>query len=103
LPSAPSDCCQTYGFKTVLTRRDDTFVSLLDRADMANKYERSLFVSLHFNKSESSAATGIETYYASQKVLPNRSGLGRASSPSLRITRRRIPARISRDTSKPPW
>ena len=61
---------QTYGFKTVLTRRDDTFVSLLDRAEFANKYERSLFVSLHFNKSEASAATGIETYYASQKVLP---------------------------------
>jgi N-acetylmuramoyl-L-alanine amidase len=61
---------QTYGFKTVLTRRDDTFLSLIDRAEMANKYERSLFVSLHFNKSESSAATGIETYYASQKVLP---------------------------------
>ena len=61
---------QTYGFKTVLTRRDDTFVSLLDRAEFANKYERSLFVSLHFNKSEAPAATGIETYYASQKVLP---------------------------------
>jgi N-acetylmuramoyl-L-alanine amidase len=61
---------QTYGFKTLMTRKDDTFVSLTDRAEMANKYERSLFVSLHFNKSESPAATGIETYYASQKVLP---------------------------------
>ena len=61
---------QTYGFRTVLTRRDDSFVSLLDRAEMANKYDRSIFVSLHFNKSEAPSASGIETYYASEKVLP---------------------------------
>jgi N-acetylmuramoyl-L-alanine amidase len=61
---------QTYGFKTVLTRRDDSFMSLMDRAEIANKYDRAIFVSLHFNQSQSSAAAGIETYYASQKVLP---------------------------------
>jgi N-acetylmuramoyl-L-alanine amidase len=61
---------QTYGFKTVMTRRDDSFVSLIDRAEVANKYDRSIFVSLHFNKSDAPSASGIETYYASQKVLP---------------------------------
>ena len=59
---------QTYGFKTRMTRRDDTFLSLSERAEISNSNERALFVSLHFNNSPSSTASGIETYYASEKV-----------------------------------
>ena len=58
------------GFRTFLTRKDDTFVSLPDRAEKANKFDHSLFVSIHFNNSVSSSASGLETFYASQKVAP---------------------------------
>lgn len=49
------------GLKVVLTRKDDTFISLGGRVEIANKIPKSIYVSLHFN-SGGSAATGIETY-----------------------------------------
>lgn len=61
---------QTFGFKTVMTRRNDIYIALPDRADMANQVDHSLFVSLHFNNSSNTSASGIETYFASQKVPP---------------------------------
>lgn len=61
---------QELGFKTVMTRRSDTYVSLPERAEVANRVEYSLFVSLHCNKSPSTTAAGVETYFASEKVAP---------------------------------
>lgn len=61
---------QSHGFKTVMTRRSDVFLSLAERAALANQVEFSVFVSLHCNNSPSSAAAGIETYFASEKVAP---------------------------------
>ena len=37
---------RVFGFPTVLTRNDDTFVSLPDRAAIGNRIDDSLFVSL---------------------------------------------------------
>jgi N-acetylmuramoyl-L-alanine amidase len=61
---------KTVGFPTVLTRRDDTYVSLAERAAVANKIENAVFISIHFNHSRNSAATGVETFYATEKVAP---------------------------------
>ncbi|MEK4195560.1 N-acetylmuramoyl-L-alanine amidase [Paenibacillus sp. FSL L8-0493] len=47
----------------VLTRSDDTFLELKDRAAMANNLKADLFISVHANSSASSAASGTETYY----------------------------------------
>jgi N-acetylmuramoyl-L-alanine amidase len=52
------------GLVVALTRGDDSYVSLLDRATMANNQPESVFVSIHFDEGGRSAATGIETYYA---------------------------------------
>ncbi len=49
------------GLKVVMTRRDDTFISLSGRVAYANKIPNSIYVSLHFN-SGGSSATGIETF-----------------------------------------
>ncbi len=57
-------------FPVVLTRRDDVYVSLADRAQIANKIDNAMFVSIHFNQSSESSAMGAETYYADQKVMP---------------------------------
>jgi N-acetylmuramoyl-L-alanine amidase len=59
-----------FDFPTVLTRRDDTFVSLAERAAIANKIDNDIFVSIHFNHAASSVSTGVETFYASEKVAP---------------------------------
>ena len=49
------------GLKVVMTRSNDTFISLGGRVVFANKYPNSIYVSLHFN-SGGSAATGNETF-----------------------------------------
>lgn len=59
-----------FNFPTVLTRRDDTFISLAERAAIANRLENAIFVSIHFNHSAASSSTGVETFYASEKVAP---------------------------------
>lgn len=55
------------GFVTLLTRSDDSFVSLQDRASIANNQPDSVFVSIHFDEAGRAAATGIETYYATHR------------------------------------
>lgn len=53
------------GYKAVLTRDKDIFLSLDERGAIANKYNADIFVSLHTNSHEDSRLTGIETYYLS--------------------------------------
>ncbi len=49
--------------EVLLTRSDDTFVSLEDRARFANSVEADLFLSVHANASPNKTGWGIETYY----------------------------------------
>jgi N-acetylmuramoyl-L-alanine amidase len=58
------------GFDTVLTRKDDTYMSLQNRADIGNQYDNTLFLSLHFNQDRTSTASGVETFYETEKVVP---------------------------------
>jgi N-acetylmuramoyl-L-alanine amidase len=57
------------GIKVVLTRDDDTFVSLTGRTNIANQYagRDAVFVSIHFNAGRREGAYGIETYYNNQR------------------------------------
>lgn len=52
------------GIQVVLTRRDDRFVPLEERAKIANRYRDALFVSVHFNAHRDTTVKGIETFYA---------------------------------------
>ncbi|AKQ44651.1 N-acetylmuramoyl-L-alanine amidase [Rufibacter radiotolerans] len=47
--------------KVIFTRKNDTFVELIDRAGIANKNHADLFVSIHCNSGPSNAF-GTETY-----------------------------------------
>lgn len=50
------------GFRVVMTRRDDHYLTLQDRVNLANAIkENAVFISIHFN-SGGSAARGIETF-----------------------------------------
>src|SRR5690606_21544077 len=55
------------GLRVVMTRRTDTFVSLDARANTANRYARSVFVSIHFNANRTTSIHGMEGYYRSSK------------------------------------
>jgi len=59
---------------TVLTRRDDLYVSLPERVEIANQLADTnsniIFVSIHFNQSGAESVDGIETYYADRKIAP---------------------------------
>lgn len=52
------------GINVILTREDDTFVELEDRAAIANDAKADYFISIHRNTLESGHANGIEIYYA---------------------------------------
>jgi N-acetylmuramoyl-L-alanine amidase len=51
------------GFRTVMTRKGDYFVTLGDRCAIANRNSKAVFVSIHFNGAPNRDASGIETYY----------------------------------------
>jgi N-acetylmuramoyl-L-alanine amidase len=57
------------GFKVILTRGHDTFLTLQERVDVAKQYNADLFVSIHSNSSESSYLKGVEVYYLSPARL----------------------------------
>jgi len=51
------------GFRTVMTRRDDTFIPLDTRARISNAHRDSIFVAIHFNDTRRSSVHGSETYH----------------------------------------
>ena len=53
---------QARGFTTKLTRRDDIFLTLGQRVEIANREKNAIFISMHFNSSGAQTANGIETY-----------------------------------------
>ncbi|HEY4272128.1 MAG TPA: N-acetylmuramoyl-L-alanine amidase [Candidatus Udaeobacter sp.] len=58
------------GYRVVMTRNSDVFVSLGTRAAIANSYRNAVFVCIHFNATGRSGASGIETYFYSRDSLP---------------------------------
>ncbi len=53
------------GYRTVMIRRNDTFVSLSQRARIANRYPKAIFISVHYNSTWKKHVEGIETFYHS--------------------------------------
>jgi N-acetylmuramoyl-L-alanine amidase len=56
--------------KVVMTRDDDTFVSLPRRTAVANRYagKDAVFISIHYNAGLRERAYGIETYYNNRRA-----------------------------------
>jgi len=51
------------GYRTVMTRRSDYFVSLPQRVNIANSHKDAIFVSVHFNYTWKQHVSGVETFY----------------------------------------
>jgi N-acetylmuramoyl-L-alanine amidase len=56
------------GFRTVMTRSSDSFVTLDRRVEIANRQRRAIFISIHFNSAKRRGANGIETFYGSARA-----------------------------------
>lgn len=51
------------GIRAVLTRADDTYLTLPERNDVAEKKKGDIFVSIHMNSAPSATARGAEIYF----------------------------------------
>jgi N-acetylmuramoyl-L-alanine amidase/GAF domain-containing protein len=51
------------GAEVIYTRKDDNYLALEKRAEIANLAQAGLFVSVHANYSDYPSARGVETYY----------------------------------------
>jgi len=60
------------GVTTTLTRRDDKFVELKNRINIANRKQADLFVSIHANSSKSGNGGGFEIFDRDPRATPSR-------------------------------
>lgn len=51
------------GYKTIVTRRSDYFISLPQRVAIANRQSNAIFVSVHYNYTWKQDVSGLETFY----------------------------------------
>ena len=55
------------GYKVVMTRTDDTAISLINRTKLANKAKGDLLISIHQNSFRDASVHGIEVFYTPGK------------------------------------
>lgn len=53
------------GFRTVMTRRSDYFISLPERVRITKQHRNAIFVSVHYNYTWKKHVSGLETFYHS--------------------------------------
>jgi N-acetylmuramoyl-L-alanine amidase len=58
------------GLRVVMTRSDDTFVTLGQRVRIANAEPDAIFISVHFNAALRREARGVETFFGSVTGAP---------------------------------
>ncbi len=56
---------KSMGFRTVMTRRSDYFITLPQRVAIGNSYKNAIFVCIHYNYTWKQDVNGTETYYYS--------------------------------------
>ena len=59
------------GHKVILTRSTDTYLTLSQRAQIANRNKADIFISLHNNSATGTTATGFETFIFNGNVSNN--------------------------------
>src|SRR5690606_19432695 len=72
---------QARGFKTVMTRSEDIFLTLGQRVEIANRHKNAIFISIHYNSSGAAASNGIETYALAPQGTRSTNGGNPWSSP----------------------
>lgn len=70
--------------KVIYTRKTDVFIDLVERANIANRADANIFVSIHCNANKNTAADGSETYVMG--MTKNASNLEAAKKENAVIT-----------------
>jgi len=84
---------QDYDYEVLLTRTDDTFIPLEERARLANKHNADLFISLHCNASLSSKLKGFEVYFLSEEASdPHADAVARLENAPLALEGKQVPS-----------
>lgn len=73
------------GIQVLMTRKEDRFISLSQRAVFANQCQADLFVSVHANASRARAAAGYEAYYLSEATDDAARAFAAAENASLEL------------------
>lgn len=71
------------GANPILTRSTDEFIDLVPRADLANRNNADLFLSVHANSASAAAAKGIEVYSYINATSPEGSKLAKSVQKNL--------------------
>ena len=58
------------GYRVVMTRKGDYFITLPSRVAISNRRRGAIFVSIHYNWARNSGASGTETFYYNAKSYP---------------------------------
>lgn len=74
---------QRDGFRVVMTREKDRFISLSGRSEIANREGADLFISVHANASRRRSISGYEVYYLSEATDDHARSLEAAENISL--------------------
>ena len=90
------------GIRVVYTRKNDTFISLPKRCEIANRAKADLFVSVHINASRSKSLSGFECYYLSNATDDNARALEAFENSSLSMNEK-ASAERSRQLDKTLW
>jgi len=65
------------GYKVIMTRENDAFISLARRIEIAKQSDAAIFVSIHFNSSPSTLASGMEIFFYDSTTEKKRSLLSK--------------------------
>ena len=79
------------GVDVVLTRGDDVFVPLEERAEIANRAGADLFLSIHANASSEATARGFETYFLNFATNPEAEAIAARENAASARTMRNLP------------
>jgi N-acetylmuramoyl-L-alanine amidase len=83
------------GYRVIMTRRSDYFISLPARVQAATRQRNSVFVSIHYNWARNSGASGTETFHYNSRSYPLAANLQRevnrvAPTPNRGVKRARF-------------
>jgi len=86
------------GSDVILTRNDDNYIPLDERAEIANQSQADLFVSVHANYSDLPSARGVETYYTNFFSAPGSKEAGSKEAGSKNADARASDAKTAATT-----
>ena len=61
-------------YKVILTRKEDIYLKLRERTDIAKKFNADIFVSLHADSNRNKRTRGISLYTLSEKASDKEAG-----------------------------